>query len=121
MRSTNIKGSGRSRKPAKKPVPSRKGETPVSSRRAFCVFINTSFEGSVPSVRGGDGEPYVFETEIEAQREIVDNAMTQLQEFLDGDRDFELAIGVEEYVEEVEVFPDGSVLDSRGKRFGRDG
>jgi len=36
-----------------------------------------------------------------------------------GDRDFEDAITVEEYVASVEVYPDGSVVDEYGRRFGK--
>jgi hypothetical protein len=94
-------------------------------RRGFCIFINTVFEGALPSVRGfspDDGVNardgiWIFETELEAQREIADGMMTRLQEFLDGERDFEDAITVEEYVVEVDVCPDGSVLDRDGNCF----
>lgn len=65
----------------------------------------------------GDDEYIVFETELEAQKEIVDFMMTRLQEFLDGERDFEDAITVEEYVVPVTVNPDGTITDDRGKRF----
>jgi len=90
--------------------------------RGYCIFINTVLEGSVPSVRGGrsgdssstTGNVCVFETELEAQREIVDFMMTRLQEFLDGERDFDDAITVEEYVVEVDVLPDGMILDEDG-------
>ena len=78
--------------------------------RGFCVFINTLCEGSTPSVRDGGGKPFIFATEVEAQREIADCMMTRLQEFIDGeDRGFDDAITTEEYVVEVEVLPDGSV------------
>lgn len=85
---------------------------------AFCIFITTVCEGSVPSVRDGDGKPCVFKTEIEAQREIADFVMTRLQEFIDGHRDFEDAMTVEEYVVPVDVHPDGSIVDVDGNRFG---
>jgi len=90
-----------------------------SKRPAFCVYITTIGEGRVPSVRHRHGLPYIFETEVEAQREIADNAMTRLQEFMDGERDFEDAITIEEYVASVEVYPDGSVVDEFGRRFGK--
>lgn len=85
---------------------------------AFCIYIATLCEGAVPSVRDGQGRPLVFATEAEAQREIADNAMTRLQEFVAGLRDFEDAITVEEYVVPVDVYPDGSVVDESGNRFG---
>lgn len=86
-------------------------------RVGFCVFIHTVCEGHTPSVSDG-GMPCVFETEFEAQCEIVDFMMTRMQEFLDGERDFEDAIQTEEYVVQVTVFPDGSVVDADGNRFG---
>lgn len=88
------------------------------SEPAFCIYITTVCEGPVPSVRDGDGKPCVFKTEIEAQREIADFVMTRLQEFIDGHRDFEDAMTVEEYVVPVDVHPDGSVVDEAGNRFG---
>jgi hypothetical protein len=59
----------------------------------------------------------VFPTELEAQREIVDLMMTRLQEFLDGERDFDDAMTVEEYVVEVDVCPDGMIVDADGNGF----
>ncbi|MEO8617080.1 MAG: hypothetical protein ABI600_18215 [Luteolibacter sp.] len=43
--------------------------------------------------------------------------ITRLQQFLDGERDFEDAMTVEEYIVEVDVFPDGTMVDADGKRF----
>ena len=88
------------------------------SEPAFCIYITTVCEGPVPSVRDGNGKPFVFKTEIEAQREIADNAITRLQEFIDGERDFEDAMTVEEYVVPVDVLPDGSITDADGNHFG---
>lgn len=88
------------------------------NRRGFCIIIDTLCEGAVPSVREGkENKPCVFATELEAQREIGDFMMTRLQEFMDGERDFEDATTTEEYIVEVEVLPDGSVIDTDGNRF----
>lgn len=89
-----------------------------SSWPGFCIYITTVCEGAVPSVRDGKGLPCVFKTEVEAQREIADFVMTRLQEFIDGYRDFEDAMTVEEYVVPVDVYPDGSVVDEAGNHFG---
>ena len=43
--------------------------------------------------------------------------MTRLQEFIEGERDFEDAITVEEYVVAVDVLPDGTIMDTDGNRF----
>lgn len=91
------------------------------SEPAFCIYITTVCEGPVPSVRDGDGKPCVFKTEVEAQREIADNAMTRLKEFIDGEREFEDAMIVEEYIVPVDVYPDGSIVDTDGNRFGAEG
>jgi hypothetical protein len=80
---------------------------PPELRNGFCICIETLCEGDVPLVSDGDGDYVIFETELEAQREIVDHQMTRLQQFLDGERDFEDAMAVEEYVVPVTVHPDG--------------
>jgi hypothetical protein len=89
-------------------------------RNGFCIFINTFCQGPVPVVSDGNGKYVVFETELKAQREIVDNALIRLQEFLDGERDFDDAITVEEYVVPVKVDFNGKITDETGKQFGPD-
>jgi hypothetical protein len=89
-----------------------------STRLGFCIFLDTVFQGSVPTVTDGEGKIVVFETENEAQREIVDHAMIRLQQFLDGERDFEDAITVEEYVVPVTIHQDDSITDEAGNCFG---
>ncbi len=86
------------------------------TRHGFCIFINTLFEGAVPSVRGGDDDRVVvFATRREAELEIVDFLQIRLQQFIDGERDFDDAITVEEYVVPVEVLPAGTVIDETGE------
>jgi len=86
-------------------------------RNGFCIFIGTFCQGPVPVV--SDDERYVvFEAELEAQKEIVDKQMTRLHQFLDGEREFEDAIEVEEYVVPVTVHPDGVITDAEGNSFG---
>ncbi len=99
------------------------------NRPGYCIFVNTLFQGAVPSVHESAPDTHpdapnricVFETEREAQLEIVDLMMTRMQEFIDGHRDFEDAISTEEYVVAVEVLPDGSVIDEHGNHFGGTG
>ena len=86
-------------------------------RDGYCIYIDTFCQGPVPVV--SDENSYVvFETELEAQKEIVDNQMTRLQQFLDGEREFEDAMTVEEYVVPVTVHPDGVIVDEAGNCFG---
>jgi hypothetical protein len=89
-----------------------------NSRNGYCIYINTFCQGPVPVVSDGDDKYVVFETELEAQKEIVDNQITRLQQFLDGERDFDDAITVEEYVVPVTVYPDGTFTDEVGNCFG---
>jgi len=86
-------------------------------RNGFCIYINTFCQGPVPVVSDENGY-VIFETEVAAQREIVDNLQTQLQMFLDGEREYEDAITVEEYVVPVTVHADGMITDEAGRCFG---
>lgn len=88
-------------------------------RRGFCIYTNTFFQGPTLSVTENEDQPCIFDTEAEAQREIADFMMTRLQQFIDGERDFEDAITVDEYVVAVTVLPDGSIIDDEGRFFGK--
>lgn len=79
--------------------------------------MDTFFQGPIPTVSDGDDKYIVFETELEAQKEIVDYQMTRLRQFLDGERDFEDAMSVDEYVVRVTVHPDGTLADEAGNVF----
>lgn len=95
------------------------------NRQGFCIFIHTVLQGPVPSLRescpdadcNAPDRICVFPTERDAQREIADLMMIRLQEFLDGERDFEDAITLEESVVEVDVWPDGTIVDADGNEF----
>lgn len=63
--------------------------------------------------------PVTFPTELEAQREIADNQLTRIQEFLDSERDFDDAISTDEFVLPVDVWPDGSISIEDGRIFGK--
>ena len=93
---------------------SDESEQPAS---AFCIYFNTFFQGPVPTVFDENDKLCIFTTEVEAQREIVENAVIRLEQFLSGERAFDDAITVEEYVVEVDVLPDGSIMDADGNHF----
>jgi hypothetical protein len=98
----------------------------TNPQKGFSIFIHTLCQGPVPSVHESkaDDPPdtpegiCVFATEREAQLEIADFMMTRLQQFMDGERDFEDAIEAAEYVVAVTVQPDGTIIDEHGRRFG---
>jgi hypothetical protein len=87
------------------------------TRDGFCIFIDTVCEGRVPLWWDEQGRPLVYATEREAQREIADDLRDRLQQFLDGEREFEDAMTVEEYILPVCVLPDGSVTTTEGDHF----
>ena len=89
-----------------------------STRNGFCIYIDTFCQGPVPLVTDGEGKYVVFDSELEAQKEIADSQMTRLQQFLDDEREFEDAITVEEYVVPVIVHSDGTITDESGNCFG---
>ena len=45
--------------------------------------------------------------------------MERLRQFLAGERDFDDAMTVEEYIVPVTQYPDGSVVTRSGRRFGK--
>lgn len=101
----------------------RKTRSPRKETRpktGFCIFTEMFFQGSVLAVRDGDELPCVFATEREAQAEIANFWITRLQEFIDGERDFEDVAKIDEYVVPVTVFRDGSIAGPDGRKFGRD-
>ena len=69
-------------------------------------------------VKDAEGNPFLFETREQAEYDIVDSMLMRLQEYLDGQRDFDDAIGVEEFIIEVSVRGNGTVQPinpTRGK------
>jgi hypothetical protein len=84
----------------------------------YCIFIDTVCEGRIPAWHDKKGLPVVYPTIEAAQREIADDVMEKLREFLEGERDFEDAMTVEDYILPVDVSPDGSILDEDGNCFG---
>ena len=70
----------------------------------------------MPAVRNERGEPLVFATRLEAQREIADNMIVRLRKFLDGNARFADAFMSHEYIVEVDLCEDGSVIDANGIR-----
>ena len=91
--------------------PTLYGTTPALPPKAFCIFIDSVCEGRVPLVKDAQGKPFLFSTQEEAERDIIDSMMIRLQQCLDGERDFDDAIVVEEYVARVWVLEDGTVRE----------
>ena len=90
---------------------------PVGS--AYAIFIQTICEGLVPLWYGQNNYPIVYSTELEAQREIEDDLMERLQQFMDGEREYDDAITVEEFILPVDIWPDGSISTEDDHTFGK--
>jgi hypothetical protein len=88
-----------------------------ASRPAYAIFTDTVCEGRVPAWRDELGRPVTYATERAAQAEIADTLIARLEEFIAGEREFEDAMTVEEYILPVKVEPDGSIRTEDGLRF----
>ncbi|MEO6994006.1 MAG: hypothetical protein ABI273_10275 [Lacunisphaera sp.] len=88
-------------------------------RSGYAIFRPTLFQGTMPACYDETAYPVVFATEREAEREIADNQLTRIQEFLDDERDFDDAISTDEFVLPVNVWPDGRVSLEDGSFFGK--
>ena len=85
------------------------GTKPLLPSKAFCIFIESICEGRVPLVKDAHGNPFLFPTLEEAERDIIESMMIRLQQCLDGEREFDDAIEVEEFIVRVSVLADGTV------------
>jgi hypothetical protein len=87
-------------------------------RSAYAIFTRTICEGLVPAWYDDGNYPVVYGTELEAQREIADSLIENVRQFLAGEREFDDAITVEDFVLSVDVWPDGSISIEDGSIFG---
>ncbi len=94
----------------------RNAKRPV--RTGYAIFSPTVFQGTMPACYEDD-YPVVFATELEAQREIAGHQLIRIQQFLDGERDFDDAITTEEFVLPVDVWPDRSITTEDGRGYGK--
>lgn len=83
----------------------------------FCIYVDTLCQGAIPLESDGDGKIVVYATREEAEREIAEDTIERLNQFLEGTREFDDAINPAEYVVEVSVHPDGSIGDEVGNFF----
>lgn len=90
----------------------------LPTHSGYAIFCPTVFQGTMPACYEED-YPVVFATEVEAQREIADNQLIRIQQFLDGERDFDDAIVTDEFVLPVDVWPDGRISIKDGRIYGK--
>jgi len=97
--------------------PDRKNPSKDKTEFAYAIYIDTLASGPVPVERDENNLPIAYATPHGAQAEIADIAMLRLEQFLAGERDFEDAITIEEYIVPVNLHPDGSITDENGNTF----
>ena len=85
---------------------------------AYCIFLDSVCEGKIPAWRSEGGRFLLHATEREAQLAIADDIMENLRQFQVGERDFEDAIAIEDYIEPVSVRADGTFCDLEGNSYG---
>lgn len=88
-------------------------------RPAFAIFITTICEGTMLAWYDENGWPVTYQSEREAQLEIVDDLLERLRQFEVGERDFYDAVCIEEFILPVDVWPDGSIVIEDGVVFWR--
>ncbi len=91
----------------------------MPSRSAYAIFTQTLCDGLVPAWHDESNLPVTYLTELEAQREIAEDLMEQLRQFLDGSREFDDAITTEDFILAVQVWPDGRISTEDGRTFGK--
>lgn len=65
------------------------------------------------------GFPVVHATVEDAERSIVEDLIERLGQYKAGERDFDDAITVEEYIVPVDVTAEGAIIDADGNCFGK--
>jgi hypothetical protein len=93
----------------------KKSDRPI--RSGYAIFCHTVFQGPMPACYE-DCDPVVFATELDAQREIADHQLTRIQQFLNGERNFEDAIQTDEFVLPVDLWADGRISIEDGRLYG---
>lgn len=77
----------------------------TSTKRGYCVFLDTLCQGPIPVEHDGSGHPIIHENRKSAERSIVEDMRERLDLYLEGILPFEEAVQVDEYVREVVIEP----------------
>lgn len=85
---------------------------------AYCIFMDAICEGKIPAWRNESGGFLLHSTERQAQLEIADYTMIRIRQFQQGERDFEDAFAVEDFIEPVTTRKDGTFVDLEGNSYG---
>ena len=80
--------------------------------------MDTVCEGKIPAWRNESGGFLLHPTEREAQLEIADYTMIRIRQFQQGERDFEDAFTVEDFIEPVITRDDATFADLGENSYG---
>ena len=80
--------------------------------------MDTVCDGKIPAWRNETGGILLHSTEREAQLEIADYTVIRIRQFQQGERDFEDALTVEDFIEPVITRADGTFVDLDGNSYG---
>jgi hypothetical protein len=89
----------------------------TNNEHGYIIAVDSLAEGCTAVQRGADGMPVVYETRIEAERDVVQDFITRLQEFLRGERAFDDATFLEDCILEVTRNANGSLEDDYGRKY----
>lgn len=99
------------------PTPQLQSPPKSGTIPAYAIYIDTLCQGRVAIERDDKNQPVSYATERDAQLEIADVTIDRIRQFIAGERDYDDAMTVEEYVEAVDLHPDGSITDEYGNTY----
>lgn len=82
---------------------------------SYSIFTKTICDGIVPIEHDEFGAWVVYECKAEALQEITDDFIEYQRQFFVGERSFEDAMLVDQFIRKVELLPDGTLRDASGK------
>ena len=90
------------------------GEECLMSDTFYTIVAESVVDGLQPTVMVSDGdspfENLFFPTERDAQMEVADRMIAKLEEFIDGERDFDDAVALDESILELVRRGDGKIF-----------
>lgn len=87
-----------------------------TTKSVYCIFHYAP--DKTPAWHGDDDLPITHATKQEALKEICDTLREHVRQIEEGHRDLEDGIGFEDWIEEVQLHPDGSITDKDGNTYG---
>ena len=100
-------------------MPKAKAPELVSPKYVFALFMDTVFQGPMPSWCDEDGYPVTYSTKRKAQEEIADTQMEYWRQFMARERPFEGAANIDDYVVRVRRLADRTIQTKDGRIFGK--